>query len=196
MTDKTARRNALIALLDSDEFRNSPCATVGPTNLWISSNAKDAVLAKSACTGCPVRAGCAGYAVEYREPEGVWGGLDLAERESIQRRTARNQHRQNKNQRMADQKAALAGVSRFTRPDKALVRTARQLQIVQALCAADGDMRLAADTLVGTGYAALCSQYKGMAARVGLPDPFYENVPEVLTRLAVALAAANLGQAA
>jgi WhiB family transcriptional regulator, redox-sensing transcriptional regulator len=37
-------------------------------------------IAKSVCRGCPVQAACLAYALQHREPHGVWGGLDEAER--------------------------------------------------------------------------------------------------------------------
>ncbi len=36
--------------------------------------------AKSICIECPVRAECLDYALQIREPHGIWGGLTEAER--------------------------------------------------------------------------------------------------------------------
>lgn len=36
--------------------------------------------AKAICTGCAVRAECLDYALAIREPHGIWGGLNEAER--------------------------------------------------------------------------------------------------------------------
>lgn len=36
--------------------------------------------AKSICTVCPVHAECLEYALEIREPYGIWGGLTETER--------------------------------------------------------------------------------------------------------------------
>lgn len=36
--------------------------------------------AKSLCAVCPVRVECLEYAIRTREPHGVWGGLNEAER--------------------------------------------------------------------------------------------------------------------
>jgi WhiB family transcriptional regulator, redox-sensing transcriptional regulator len=36
--------------------------------------------AKAICRGCEVRTECLEYAVEIREPHGIWGGLSEAER--------------------------------------------------------------------------------------------------------------------
>jgi WhiB family redox-sensing transcriptional regulator len=38
------------------------------------------VRAKSICRICPVKAQCLDYAMEIREPYGIWGGLTEAER--------------------------------------------------------------------------------------------------------------------
>jgi len=36
--------------------------------------------AKAICAECPVRAECLDYALDIREPHGIWGGLTEAER--------------------------------------------------------------------------------------------------------------------
>jgi WhiB family transcriptional regulator, redox-sensing transcriptional regulator len=42
--------------------------------------------AKAICATCPVRRECLRYALKAPEDDGVWGGLDQAEREEIRRR--------------------------------------------------------------------------------------------------------------
>lgn len=37
--------------------------------------------AKRVCAGCPVQPECLGYALETREPYGVWGGMTTSERQ-------------------------------------------------------------------------------------------------------------------
>ena len=39
--------------------------------------------AKDICRTCPVRADCLEYALMIREPHGIWGGLNEAERRAI-----------------------------------------------------------------------------------------------------------------
>ena len=39
--------------------------------------------AKSICASCPVRRACLEYAVRIREPHGIWGGLNEAERRPL-----------------------------------------------------------------------------------------------------------------
>jgi WhiB family transcriptional regulator, redox-sensing transcriptional regulator len=39
--------------------------------------------AKSICATCPVKQSCLQYALKIREPHGVWGGLNEAERKQI-----------------------------------------------------------------------------------------------------------------
>ena len=41
--------------------------------------------ARALCAGCPVRAECLDYALRVREPHGVWGGLNEAERRALLR---------------------------------------------------------------------------------------------------------------
>ena len=44
--------------------------------------------AKSICRVCPVKKPCLEYAMEIREPYGIWGGLTEAERRTILAATA------------------------------------------------------------------------------------------------------------
>jgi WhiB family redox-sensing transcriptional regulator len=37
-------------------------------------------VAKAICLACPVRQECLDYAISIREPHGIWGGLNEAER--------------------------------------------------------------------------------------------------------------------
>ena len=39
-------------------------------------------VAKRICLGCDVRATCLEYALEIREPHGIWGGLTELERQA------------------------------------------------------------------------------------------------------------------
>lgn len=43
---------------------------------------------KAVCARCPVRAECLDYALENREPHGVWGGLGENERRALVRTAA------------------------------------------------------------------------------------------------------------
>lgn len=44
--------------------------------------------AKKICAQCGVRRACLDYAVRIREPHGIWGGLNEAERRSVAAREA------------------------------------------------------------------------------------------------------------
>ena len=48
--------------------------------------------AKAICAVCPVRMECLEYAVRIREPHGVWGGLNEAERRMLVRQRDRDLH--------------------------------------------------------------------------------------------------------
>jgi len=39
--------------------------------------------AKAICASCPVRRPCLDYALEIREPHGIWGGLNELERKAV-----------------------------------------------------------------------------------------------------------------
>ena len=45
-------------------------------------------MAKQVCAECPIREECLAYAVERREPSGVWGGLSARERKKLWRSAA------------------------------------------------------------------------------------------------------------
>jgi WhiB family redox-sensing transcriptional regulator len=49
--------------------------------------------AKGICTSCPVEQVCLEYALRIREPHGIWGGLNEAERKHILDRTMPTIHR-------------------------------------------------------------------------------------------------------
>lgn len=46
----------------------------------------DQAHAKALCHGCPVRLDCLAYALDTREPFGVWGGMTEFERKSLLRK--------------------------------------------------------------------------------------------------------------
>ena len=56
-------------------------------------HAREAV-AKSFCRGCAVRETCLEYALELRDPHGVWGGLNEMERRAVLRRRAQGSERE------------------------------------------------------------------------------------------------------
>jgi WhiB family transcriptional regulator, redox-sensing transcriptional regulator len=46
-------------------------------------------VAKVLCDRCPVRADCLAFALEIREPHGIWGGLNELERRQLLRELPR-----------------------------------------------------------------------------------------------------------
>ena len=50
--------------------------------------AREAV-AKAICARCPVRDECLAFALEVRDPHGVWGGLNEMERRALLRQRSR-----------------------------------------------------------------------------------------------------------
>jgi WhiB family redox-sensing transcriptional regulator len=44
--------------------------------------------AKTICAGCPVQVPCLEFALDSREPHGIWGGLTEAERQALLERRA------------------------------------------------------------------------------------------------------------
>ena len=49
--------------------------------------------AKALCVRCPVRIECLEYALRNREPHGIWGGLNEAERKALIRERERSTRR-------------------------------------------------------------------------------------------------------
>lgn len=49
--------------------------------------------AKAICLRCPVRADCLEYSLRVREPHGIWGGLNEAERKALLRERDRQDRR-------------------------------------------------------------------------------------------------------
>ncbi|MHB8671966.1 MAG: WhiB family transcriptional regulator [Acidimicrobiales bacterium] len=63
------------------------CRGVETERFYPSAEASEAIEgARKVCDGCPVRPACLEYALEAREPYGVWGGLTEDERRSLRRR--------------------------------------------------------------------------------------------------------------
>jgi WhiB family redox-sensing transcriptional regulator len=42
--------------------------------------------AKAICAGCPVADDCLAFAIETRQPDGIWGGMTPKERARVRRR--------------------------------------------------------------------------------------------------------------
>lgn len=70
------------ACAGEDPELHFPVGTTGPAVL-------QTALAKAVCQRCPVRERCLEWALETREPNGIWGGMDEAERRSLLRRQSR-----------------------------------------------------------------------------------------------------------
>lgn len=51
-------------------------------------------IAKSFCRRCEVRECCLSYALDLRDPHGVWGGMNEMERRAVLRERAQDEERQ------------------------------------------------------------------------------------------------------
>lgn len=58
------------------------CRQIDP-DLWFPDKGGSTLEAKRTCWACPVRARCLEYALDNREPFGVWGGLAEWERSAL-----------------------------------------------------------------------------------------------------------------
>ena len=74
------------------EPRTVPCRAYD-AELWFAESPADVELAKSLCTGCPVRTECLAGALERREPWGVWGGQLLVQGAIVARKRPRGRPR-------------------------------------------------------------------------------------------------------
>lgn len=88
MTSTTGRASTRAA--HTEDWRAyAACATVDPdlhfpiphTNGW----KKQTKAAKAICGGCPARRACLEWAVETRQPAGIWGGMSERERRALLR---------------------------------------------------------------------------------------------------------------
>jgi phage terminase small subunit len=59
-----------------------PCQQTDP-EAWFTDDMSIYMRAKAMCKECPVQALCADFAIENKEPHGVWGGLSPKERSRI-----------------------------------------------------------------------------------------------------------------
>jgi WhiB family transcriptional regulator, redox-sensing transcriptional regulator len=69
-----------------------PCRAYD-AELWFAESPADVELAKSLCTGCPVRTECLAGALERHEPWGVWGGQLLVQGAIVARKRPRGRPR-------------------------------------------------------------------------------------------------------
>jgi len=85
---------AIPALLgDDDRPASLPCARPPsfmrqglcalPQNRRIDFFVENNVAAKQLCSKCPVRSECREWAIATKQPFGIWGGLDTAERRQL-----------------------------------------------------------------------------------------------------------------
>ena len=74
-----------------NDFRaRAACLDVDPELFFPTGNGASAqqqvAAAKAVCQRCPVTVECLAWALDNRHEEGVWGGLDMAERHDMRRR--------------------------------------------------------------------------------------------------------------
>lgn len=76
-----------LSLRPPEWTRESACLSpdVNP-RWWHSDRAQHITQARQVCAGCPVRLPCATGALERAEADGIWGGLDLKDRQKVAKR--------------------------------------------------------------------------------------------------------------
>lgn len=70
----------------TDWHPDGSCAASEDPDLWYAEGVEAVAAAKRICRQCPVRDMCLQDALTYREPYGVWGGLDEKERAALRQR--------------------------------------------------------------------------------------------------------------
>ncbi len=65
------------------EHGDVPCKSA--PDFFFPDNAEDSRYAASACRRCPLMDACATYAIHANEREGIWGGLNVRERQNVRR---------------------------------------------------------------------------------------------------------------
>jgi WhiB family transcriptional regulator, redox-sensing transcriptional regulator len=70
-------------------------------DLRFGDDATDLKTLKEICSGCKVRVECLTHALAYPEPDGIWGGLDIKERQRV--RDSRREAARKLRNRMAKQ---------------------------------------------------------------------------------------------
>lgn len=72
------------------DWTDAACAEVGEWagDIWFPEVGEHNDRAKAVCAGCPIREACLTYALDTRQPYGVWAGLSTAERNALLRRRA------------------------------------------------------------------------------------------------------------
>ena len=69
-----------------------PCQQSDP-EAWFTDDMSVYMKAKQLCKQCPVQALCADFAIENKEPHGVWGGLSPRERMTARARMGQTRGR-------------------------------------------------------------------------------------------------------
>lgn len=81
----SAQTNTVEALWQKAACRGPQAAVFFPPSHFERKDEKDEreERAKAICAACAVRKPCLDYAVEIREPHGIWGGLNETERKAL-----------------------------------------------------------------------------------------------------------------
>lgn len=84
--------------------QGTPCMQA--PDLWWSDERDEQLLAIEGCQACPIKNMCLQWSVDAFEREGVWGGMNSADRRKLmdmKEREARNERRRNLNLRRAQE---------------------------------------------------------------------------------------------
>ena len=127
----TERRDALMALLDPDEWF--------PVSTEAEAARREAAGAIAICTACPVRGACLELSLRYWTigQHGVWGGLVAADRAALRRRWLASPHEYGRAlsilDRISDGPPATSHAGRRDRPATTAVTSRRALSSMRAV---------------------------------------------------------------
>lgn len=79
----TAARKWQVLMEAIEEADVIPACQTSDPDAWFSDDGSAYAMARQLCQKCPVKDLCADFAVENREPHGLWGGLSPKERLKI-----------------------------------------------------------------------------------------------------------------
>lgn len=85
-TDRSREATRTLATLNEQ----GACVSAQHPDWWYPERGRDdTAKAKTVCSGCPVKAMCASYALDHEDESGVWGGMSDEDRVQVRARLAR-----------------------------------------------------------------------------------------------------------
>jgi WhiB family transcriptional regulator, redox-sensing transcriptional regulator len=84
------------------EWQDDAACRGADTDVFFPAAEADTGPARAICAACPVAEACLEYAIETRQPDGIWGGLNADERHRLLRRRQKAARKARANANAAD----------------------------------------------------------------------------------------------